>query len=63
MTKLNLGDNIEASLDGSILTMVIDLSKRVGVSKSGKSDTIASTYGNKTIVGKTRMGLNLYEKR
>lgn len=56
-------ENIEMQLKGNILTVRIDLSKENGVSKSGKSITVASTKGNKTIEGTDCIvGINVYKK-
>jgi hypothetical protein len=55
--------NIEMSLDGTILTMKVDISKEFGASKSGKSITIASTEGNVSIpdAEEIKVGLNVYK--
>ena len=57
--------NVETKVKGSILTITVDLSKKQGLSKSGKSNIIASTQGNISISGKdgkeTKVGLNVYE--
>jgi len=60
---MNLGDNVEASVDGKILTIKIDLSKDFGRSASGKTTVIATTRGNQKI-GTTEaiIGLNVYKK-
>ena len=62
----NVGANVEASLDGSKLTLVIDLDKRLGMSGSGKNQTIATSGGNQSIVynGTTivKLGLNVFTK-
>ena len=60
---VNLGANIRADCTDSILTLVIDLSKTQGASKSGKSDTIATTNGNKPLPDGATIGLNVYRKR
>lgn len=55
-------ENIKMEVKGTILTMVIDLSKRGKVSASGKSTMIASTGGNVTIPGTNlKIGVNAYE--
>jgi len=57
----DLGDNIEVTVKGNIATFTIDLSKRLGASASGKSETVASTRGNVTIPGTAvKLGLNAY---
>jgi len=38
--------NVELSLDGTILTIRVDLSQIFGPSSSGKTTIIASTEGN-----------------
>jgi len=59
--------NIETKVTGSTLTITIDLDHRGGISKSGKSISIASTQGNKTIDGPdgqaVKLGLNCYVPR
>lgn len=64
-TKLeNVGANVEATLTGNKLTLVIDLDKTLGASNSGKSQNIATTGGNQTIVyngGIVKLGLNCYK--
>ncbi len=58
--------NIETKVTGSTLTITIDLDHRGGISKSGKSVSIASTQGNKTVQGpegEVKLGLNCYVPR
>jgi hypothetical protein len=48
------------------LTIVVDLSKQFGESKSGKNLTIASTEGNKSVGGdfeEVIVGLNVYKSK
>jgi hypothetical protein len=59
MERIRLGTNIEGTIDGDLLTLVIDLSKTMGPSRSGKTQLIASTSGN-AIVGACRIGVNVY---
>jgi len=56
--------NIEMSVDGNILTVKIDISKRQGKSKSGKTVIIASTGGNMPIPESNdiKIGVNCYTK-
>ena len=56
--------NIEMSVDGNILTVKIDISKRYGASKSGKTIIIASTGGNVPIPERNsiKIGINAYTK-
>jgi hypothetical protein len=60
VAKKTLGKNIEYSIDGNKLTMVVDLSKDFGPSASGKTIIIASSEGNKD-VGDVKVGLNIYK--
>ncbi|MEL7658280.1 MAG: hypothetical protein AAGU75_20490 [Bacillota bacterium] len=57
--------NIEMSLNGTILTIKVDVSKTFGKSSSGKSTIIASTEGNVSIPGRdeVKIGLNVYTKQ
>jgi len=55
--------NIEQTIDGNILTLKIDLSKRGGKSSTGKSIIVASSEGSKRIKGtEIFMGVNVYIK-
>lgn len=55
--------NVEMNVKGNILTLKIDLSKVQGLSKSGKTEVIASTLGNIPIpqFETHRLGLNCYK--
>lgn len=57
MTKV--GRNVEYAIEGSILTIVIDLDAKAEPSKSGKTLIVASTGGNK-LIGDIVIGLNAY---
>ena len=54
--------NVEMSKSGNILTIKIDLSKKLGVSASGKSQNIATTGGNISVPGseEVKIGINCY---
>ena len=54
--------NVTGALDGDILTIKVDLSKRLGPSKSGKTTGIATTSGNQGVIGGIKLGLNVYEQ-
>jgi hypothetical protein len=54
--------NIETKIEGTILTVKIDLSKNQGPSRTGKSILIASTEGNSAISPGVFMGVNVYRK-
>ena len=51
--------NIKTEVKGNTLTITIDLSKRNGLSSSGKSEIVATTSGNVSI-GDVKLGLNCY---
>ena len=56
--------NVEMKVEGTILTITVDLSKEFGPSSSGKTIILASTEGNVTIPGREeKVGLNVYRKK
>ena len=57
--------NIDMAVEGSTLTIRVDLAKEFGESKSGKSITVASTEGNVSVPGheEIKIGLNIYRKK
>ena len=56
--------NIEMNIEGSVLTIRVDLSKEFGPSSTGKTIIIASTEGNVTIPSRQeKIGLNVYRKK
>lgn len=57
--------NVEMTVEGSVLTIRVDLNEEFGESKSGKSITVASTEGNVPVPGheEIRIGLNIYRKK
>ncbi len=56
--------NVEMTVEGTILTMKVDLSKEFGPSASGKTIIVASTEGNVTVPGRLeKVGLNVYRKK
>lgn len=54
--------NIEIQQQGNIMTIKVDLTKRFGRSKSGKSEVIATTEGNVSSPNdeKIKIGINVY---
>ena len=56
--------NVEMTVEGTTLTIKVDLSKEFGPSSSGKSRIVASTEGNAEVPGHAgmRIGLNVYKK-
>lgn len=56
--------NVDMIVDGTVLTIKIDLAKEFGPSSSGKTIIIASTEGNISIPGRLeKVGLNVYRKK
>lgn len=56
--------NVEMTVQGTILTIKVDLSKEFGPSASGKTIILASTEGNVTIPDRDeKVGLNVYRKK
>lgn len=56
--------NVEMTVEGTILTIKVDLAKEFGPSASGKTTIIASTEGNVTIPSREeKVGLNVYRKK
>ena len=57
--------NVEMKVEGSILTIKVDLTKDFGPSSSGKTIIIASTEGNIAVPEKeeVKIGLNIYKKK
>lgn len=55
--------NTNMTVQKSILTITVDLTKTYGPSKSGKTIIIASTEGNLSIPGHEaiKVGLNIYK--
>jgi len=52
------------SKDGKKLTLEMDLTKRGGVSASGKSVSVATSRGNQPVPGTNlKLGINLFEPR
>ena len=55
--------NVEMKVEGTVMTITVDLSKDFGPSSSGKTTIIATTEGNVTIPGREeKIGLNIYKK-
>ena len=56
--------NVELTIEGTILTIKVDLSKDFGPSSSGKTTIIASTEGNVSVLEREeKIGLNIYKKK
>lgn len=56
--------NVEMSVEDTVLTIKVDLSKEFGPSSTGKTIIVASTEGNVTIPNRQeKIGLNVYRKK
>lgn len=56
--------NVEMSVEGTMLTIKVDLSKEFGPSSSGKTTIIATTEGNVNVPEREeKIGLNIYKKK
>jgi hypothetical protein len=56
--------NVEMSVEGTVLTIKVDLSKEFGPSSTGKTIIVATTEGNITIPDREeKIGLNVYRKK
>lgn len=56
--------NVEMKIEGTILTIKVDLSQEFGPSSSGKTIIVASTEGNVPVRdGAEMVGLNVYRKK
>lgn len=62
---MKVGENLEVTVDGKIMTIKIDITKDFGLSASGKNNIVASSHGNVTIDGTDGvvLGLNAYKRR
>jgi len=54
--------NVVTKVTGKKLVIEVDLSKRHGLSKSGKNEIIATTAGNVDVGGGIKLGLNVYTR-
>jgi hypothetical protein len=58
--------NVQASLNGTILTLTVDLAQRHGLSKSEKTTIVASTHGPSKLAGPNddiSVNLNVYSSK
>jgi hypothetical protein len=57
-------ENCEMTVREGILTITVNLNKNLGLSKSQKSQVIATTRGNARVPGadEIMIGLNVYKK-
>lgn len=56
--------NVEIKVEGDKCVIILDLSKRLGPSASGKTQIVASTGGNVEVPGRPeiKLGINAYTK-
>ncbi len=55
--------NVELVCDKDMLTVIVDLTKDFGPSKSGRNNLVATTEGNKTLPGREeRIGMTVYRE-
>jgi len=59
-----LGDNVNVALDGKTLVIKVDTTKDYGLSKSGKTHTVASNRTARDVPGLNGFGfgLNVWKK-
>lgn len=56
-------ENMKMEINGNTLTITVDLTKDLGLSKSGKTRIIATSRGNAKIPGSdATIGLNIYKR-
>ncbi|MEC4673889.1 MAG: hypothetical protein VST68_06845 [Nitrospirota bacterium] len=56
--------NVELTVEGTMLTIKVDLSQDFGPSSSGKTTIVATTEGNVTVPEREeKIGLNIYKKK
>lgn len=56
--------NVEMTVEGTMLTIKVDLTQDFGPSSSGKTTIIASTEGNINLPDREeKIGLNIYKKK
>ena len=56
--------NVKMSVKGDKLVIEVDLSAQGTISKTGKSEVIATTRGNAQVPGREeRVGINVYRPR
>lgn len=58
-----IGQNVFCKIEGTRMTIELDLGCDLGPSTSGKSQKVATTGGNISVAGGLKLGLNLYEPR
>jgi len=61
MAATTVGNNVKVTQTKAKITIEIDATKEFGLSKSGKTISIASTRGNSKLDNGLVLGLNLYK--
>ena len=58
---MKIGDNVVATLEGDKLTVEVDMSKDLGLSKTGRTRLVATTRGSVKLADTgASIGLNIY---
>ena len=60
VAAMQAGKNIQYAVEGTTLTIRIDLTKDFGPSSSGKTKIVASTCGSVTLPDGAKVGVNVY---
>ena len=57
--------NCNVKVEGTTLTITVDLAQKHGASKSGKTDIVATTEGNVPVPGfpEIKLGVNIFKAR
>ena len=57
--------NVKMTVNGTVLTIEVDLAQEIGLSATGKSMLIASTGGNAKVPGfdDVKVGLNIFKAK
>jgi len=64
MAAVTIGRNVSVEVEGNIARVLINLDEKLGPSKSGKTELVASIPGAITIPGTdVKLGLNAYRSR
>ena len=58
---MKIGDNVVSTLEGDKLTVEVDMSKDLGLSKTGRTRLVATTRGSVKLADTgASIGLNIY---
>lgn len=62
MATVQIGTNVEATVEGDVLTLRVKLTEDHGSSASGKTTVIATTHGTQVVAPGVLVGLNVNRK-